>query len=366
MKLNHILILFFLSHVFFSCKETPAPILESVTPVFGPAETLVTFQGMNLENLKTLTFSGQEVNFNTAYNSENALLFRIPTNIPLGEHEVVLTTDGGSVSTNFRMTLEAPEVFDVEPEFASAGEVVTILGKNFYEPMEVYFHDSIAADIIFLAPDSMEVIVPSGIQKGRIVVWANGGRAISPKNFFSVNKILVNDFDGNGLRSETSNWIRSGFIDQASSGDAVQNSNPTPIDNNFLKLSGKDDLNISWVGGLENNSNDIAVFDNFGITNSAGNTLLEMDVHNNGKDKTHVILILLERDGSPNDFTETIPIGDDEWEKISIPLSRFEDLDGFIVDPAKIKTLKIHLIDEEGSGEQLEVNVDNIEFVEIL
>ena len=366
MKFYHILILAILIQCCFSCKETPAPILESISPTFGPAETLVTFKGMNLENIQTLTFSGQEVNFNNAYNSENALLFRIPTNIPLGDHEVVLTTEGGSVFTNFRMTLEAPEIFDVQPEFATAGETVTILGKNFFDPLEVYFHDSVAADIVFSAPDSMEVVVPDGIEKGRLVVWANGGRALSPKNFFSVNKILVNDFDGNGIRSDTENWIRSGFVDQASPSDAVQNANPTPIDGNFLKLTGKDEFDIKWIGGFENNSNDISVFENFGITNSAGNTLLEMDVHTNGNDKTYVTLIFLERDGSINDFTETILIENDEWERISIPLSRFEDLDGFIVDPSKIKTLKIHLIDEEESGEQLELNVDNIEFVEII
>jgi len=212
----------------------------------------------------------------------------------------------------------------------------------------------------------MEVVVPAGIEKGRIVVWANGGRAVSPKNFFSVNSILVNDFDGNGMRSETDNWLLTGFVDQSSMADAVQNSSPDPINNNFLKLSGKDDLDISWVGGTENNSQDVMVFDNFGITGNAANTLLEMDINNNGKKKTKLILILLERDGSPNDFTQTIDIDWNGWDKISIPLNRFEDLDGFIIDPLKIKTLKMHLTDDDPSNPPLEANIDNIEFIEIL
>ncbi len=366
MKFRHIFFLLIFSYLFFSCKDAPAPIIESVDPVFGPAETLVVFEGSNLNDLETLSFSGQVVNFNTAYNSDNALLFRVPANIPLGDHEVVFTTAGGSVSTNFRVTLEAPEIFNVTPEFASSGDIVTITGKNFFDPVTVYFHDSIMADIIYLAPDSMEVVVPQGIEKGRIVVWANGGRALSPINFFSVNSILVNDFDGNGVRAETENWLLTGFVDQTNMTDAVQNSSPEPINNNFLKLTGKDNLNISWVGGAENNSQDVTVFENFGITNSAANTLLEMDINNNGNKKTKLILILNERDGSPNDFTQTIDVDWNDWDRISIPLNRFEDLDGFIIDPAKIKTIKFHLTDDDASNPPLEVNIDNIEFIEIL
>jgi len=366
MKFRHLLFLFIFSYIFFTCKDAPAPVIESVEPVFGPAETLVVFKGTNLNDLETLSFSGQEVNFNNAYNSDNALLFRVPANIPLGDHEVVFTTSGGSSSTNFRVTLEAPEVFNVSPEFASAGDIVTITGKNFFDPVTVYFHDSIMANITYLAPDSMEVVVPQGIEKGRIVVWANGGRALSPTNFFSVNPILVNDFDGNGLRSETSNWLLTGFVDQTNMADAVQSFSPEPINGNYLKLSGKDDLDISWVGGAENNSQDVMVFNDFGITGTAANTLLEMDINNNGKKKTKLILILLERDGSPNDFTQTIEVDWDGWEKISIPINRFEDLGGFVIDPAKIKTIKMHLTDDDTSNPPLEVNIDNIEFIEIL
>lgn len=366
MKVRHILFLLTFSYLFFSCKDAPAPVIESVDPAFGPAETLVVFKGSNLNDLETLSFSGQEVNFNNAYNSDNALLFRVPTNIPLGDHEVVFTTSGGSSSTNFRVTLEAPEVFNVSPEFASSGDIVTITGKNFFDPVTVYFHDSIMADIIYLAPDSMEVVVPQGIEKGRIVVWANGGRALSPTNFFSVNSILVSDFDGNGLRSETTDWKLDNLIDQANMTEAVQNSSPDPISGNFLKLSGKDDLDISWVGGAENVSENVMDFNNFGITATAANTLLEMDINNNGKKKTKLILILLERDGSSNDFTQTIDVDWDGWEKISIPINRFEDFNGFIIDPLKIKKIKMHLTDDDDSNPPLEVNIDNIEFIEIL
>ncbi|MEM1120201.1 MAG: glycan-binding surface protein [Bacteroidota bacterium] len=345
-------------------KEAGQPVIDNIVPTFGPAESLITIEGVNLGNIETVKFSDQIVNFNTAYNAENALLMRVPTNVPLGEHVVTITTEGGSVTTNFRVTLDPPEIFNFLPESAAPGEVVTVRGKNFFEPMTVWFFDSIQAELLTLTPDSLMVVVPEGVQKGRITMFANGGLTRSPIDFFSINPILVNDFDGNGLRSETNNWIFRGSIDQ-NRNTAVQNSVPAPIDGNYLKLSGTDELGISWIGGAENHTWDVEQFQTFGITANANNTLLEMDVHNNGRDNTHVILILLEKDGSPNDFAFQTKLDEDGWQRLSIPLNRFQDLNDFIVDPTKVKTVKIQLIDADNSQEKLEVNVDNIRFVEI-
>ena len=348
-----------------SCgKEAGPPVIEIISPVFGPAESLITIEGVNLANISEIRFSDQVINFNTAYNADHALLFRVPTNVPLGEHVVTITTDGGTVTTDFRVTLDPPEIFNFSPESAAPGETVTVRGKNFFEPMTVWFFDSIEAELITLAPDSLMVIVPEGVEKGRIAMFANGGFTRSPINFFSINPILVNDFDGNGLRSETNNWIFRGSIDQ-NKNTAVQNSIPAPIDGNYLKLSGRDDLGILWIGGAENHTWDVDQFQTFGITADANNTLLEMDVNNNGRTNTHIILVLLENDGSTNDFAFQTELDKEGWQRLSIPLNRFQDLNDFIVDPTKVKTVKIQLIDADNSQETLEVNVDNIRFVEI-
>ena len=345
----------------FGCvKEVPAPMITSVSPGFGPAGALVTFEGMNLANIQEITFSGQIVNFNTAYNSDVALLFRVPNNIPLGEHEVVFRTAGGSASTQFRVTLDPPSIFSINPEFASPGEIVTIKGKNFYEPLEVFFFDSVQAEIVTLFPDSIEVVVPEGIQKGKLTINANGGVATSPVNFFSVNTILVNDFDGNGLRSETNKWGFTGQINQNAL-NAIHDSNPEPIEGNFLKLSGTDDLAINWIGGAQSHFGFPGdAFETFGISTDINNTLLEMDINNNGRTNTHIILILLEENGLTTDFTHEIHVDWDGWDKISVPLNRFSNFEGVLVDPSKVKLIKVHLIDNDDSNTLLEVNVDNI------
>lgn len=350
-----------------SCKKNAeAPVVTSVSPEFGAAEDLITIEGMHLANIETLTFSGQIVNFNTAYNSDQALLYRVGTDVPLGEHTVEITTPGGSVTFPFRVTLEAPEIFNFSVPSADSGESLTIYGKNFFEPLEVLFFDSIAAEIITGGPDSVKVIIPEGIEKGKIVLKANGGRAESPVDFFRTRMIEVNDFDGNGLQANTESWIFIGAIDQTNT-TAVYNENPDPIDGNFMKLSGQTDPTTgTWIGGAENPSFDPDNFYTYGITTGLGNTLLQMDINNNGRTGTNIQLILLERDGLFTDFVADVKVDWEGWERISLPLSRFENLDGVTIDPAKVKTVKIHLVDTDETGEPLEVNVDNIHFLEIL
>jgi len=171
------------------------------------------------------------------------LLLRIPEEVALGDHVVTIETEGGTATTNFKVTLEAPEIYRFEPESADVGQEITIYGENFFEPLEVYFFDSIQANIINLTPDSIRVVVPEGVEKGALTVVANGGLTRSPVQFFSTNTILINDFDGNGLRGETNKWIFVGSVDQ-NANNATQNTNPAPKDGDFLKLTGADDFNI--------------------------------------------------------------------------------------------------------------------------
>jgi hypothetical protein len=349
------------------CNKKPdAPTLTSILPVVGPAGTLVTIEGTNLADITSVTFSGVPVNFNTAFNSDVALLMRISEDIPVGDHVVVVTTEGGSFTTNFKVTLDPPQVYRVAPEYAAVGETVTIYGTNFFPPLEVFFFDSIQAQIVGTMADSIiKVIVPNGVTKGKITVVSNGQDTLSPVPFYTQTPILVNDFDGNGVRAQTNKWIFVGTVDQNAQ-NAVQNISPAPIDNNFLKLTGKDNLNITWIGGAQSNFGFPGdAFDTYGITSTAENTLLQMDMNNNGKNKTYVLFVLQEKNGSANDFTHKIPVNWSGWRKLSIPLSRFSDLNGVGIDPTKVKVIKIHLIDEEDTNNTLEVNVDNLEFLQI-
>jgi len=338
----------FIVLVMFSCGEVEKPALTTYMPLFGPEETLITVEGMHFETVEYINFDENvAANFNPSFGTDNALLFRVPANAILGENTIRIGTEGGEVTFPFRVTLLPPEVNDFNPKSANEGDIVSITGENFFEPLEVLFFDSIPGNILFAAEDSLVVEVPAGVQKGQIKVKANGGDSFTNEVFFSTTDILVNDFDGNGLRASTNMWLFYGNVDQ-NSFNAVHSSDPEPVEGNFLKISGKDPGTV-WVGGTENHSWDTEVFDVFPIESDIDNTFLDVDLNSNGQDKTYLIIVLVERNGSSNDFTQTIQVDWDGWDNVSIPINRFKDIDGFTI----------------ATNQSLEVNVDNLKFVQI-
>ena len=347
-----------------ACQKGEPPVVISFAPEFGSAETLITLKGAHFDDLVELNFNDDiPADFNPSFGTDSALLFRVPLEAPLGDNMVLIKTLSGETSFTFRVTLKPPEVAKFYPKSANTGDVVHILGKNFFEPLEILFFDSIPGKVLFSAEDSISVEVPEGVEKGRIKVKANGGSSFTAESFFTTKDILVSDFDGNGLRAETEKWRFYGNIDQNAS-NAVHNSDPEPINGNFLKISGVDPGSV-WIGGAENHSNDLNTFDNFGIKSNINNTFLEFDVNNNGAKDTHLILVLGERGGSPNDFTETLHLDKDGWRNYRIPLNRFMDINSANVDPAKIRVVKLHLYNELGVTKKLEVNIDNLKFIQI-
>lgn len=361
---NYILALFVLGILLIGCTNAP-PILGEYYPTVGPPETLITVKGSEFIDITKINFNDDvPANFNPSYGSEQAILFRVPLNAPLGDNMIEIETAGGSLQLPFKVTLEAPILTAFYPASAPIGETVTFLGENFFEPLEVLFHDSITAEILFASEDSLVVKVPEGTQKGFIKIKANGGDAETNKNFFATRDILINDFDGNGLHEDVSKWLFYGTINE-NAFNAVHSANPDPFNGSFLKLSGNDASSI-WLGGTEHASFDPTVFDKYDISSDINNTFLEFQANSNGKTNTEITLVMKQREGSFNDFTETIKIDWEGWKNVSLPLNRFTDVDGVTIDPSDIKVVKVHLVNPDQLSDNLEVNIDELKFIEVL
>lgn len=363
MKKNSLFISSFFVIILISCQKQE-PILDSYAPEFGPPETLIIVEGQHFNDIRKINFNNDvPADFNPSYGAEHAILFRVPENAPLGENTIKIETSGGTMNLPFRVTLEAPKLNSFYPDAAPISSNITILGENFFEPIEVLFHDSIPGEIQFLAEDSLIVKVPEGAEKGFITLKADGGKVLTNKVFLPTIDHLISDFDGNGLHADASQWLFYGNINETAS-TAVGNNPAISLDGNYLTLSGKDE-NAIWLGGFEHLSASPDIFNVYDINSDLNNTFLEFDYNNNGRDETVITIILKQRSGSFNDFSTNVTIDEEGWTNVSLPLNRFEDLDGLTIDPQDIKVVKIHLINPENSPEQLEINIDNFKFVEV-
>ena len=362
-----LLIVFLLS----GCEEVDPPELISIEPEMASPETLVVMKGNNLAEIRELLFNGETVPFNTAYNSDVALLFRVPANTTLGEKVLTVRTDGGSFDTRFIVTEDPPVLPRFFPRIANPGDLITLIGENFFEPLEVSFKtgefvnnmwsDSLIADIVFAAEDSLVVRVPEGSSTGLIRLVANGGTTQTNVTFQTFEHKLITDFDGNGLVANDA-YSFDGFTDQQAGAPFIRSSLPAPIDGNFLQVSGTDDLGTIWLGGPKTpGGNSVETFQ---ITTDLNATFLEMDVNSNGRDGTWLLLVLREQDGSSSDFTARVQLNDPGWNKISLPLVRFKDAGGLTIDPQKVNQIKFHIEDRDETGQRIEANIDNVEFAE--
>jgi len=353
------------------CEEVDPPELISLEPEMAPVSTLVVMKGNNLAEIRELLFDGEQVPFNTAYNSDVALLFRVPENTSLGEKVMTVRTDGGSFDTRFTVTEDPPILPRFFPRIANEGDMVTLVGENFFDPLEITFKagefiddmwsDSLLADIVFAAEDSVIVRVPEGAKTGFIRMVANGGTVETNVTFQIFERKLVTDFDGNGLIANDE-YTFDEITDQQAGAPFIRSSLPAPLDGNFLQVSGTDDLGTTWLGGPKSpGGNSVETFE---ITTNVISTFLEMDVNSNGRSGTWLLLVLREKDGSSSDFTARVQLDDAGWNAISLPLVRFKDASGIVVDPQKVNQIKFHIEDRDATGQKIEANIDNVELAE--
>ena len=361
------------------CEEDP-PELISVDPEFGSELQLITVRGANLADITELLFNGQPINFNTAYNSDNALLFRIPEGTPLGMYTVTVRTAGGSFDFPFLVSEPPPTINSFFPRSGDPGDIVTIAGENFFDPpLEVYFRnatvlepgptpvtdlkDSIPAEVVFVneTKDTMQVRVPEGASTGTLTIVANGGQTTSLLRFFTFERQLVTDFDGNGLRPDFESWTKAGNnLDQIGGGRPfLRDDNPAPIDGNFLQLSGRNTGGGNFIGFVRSPTN----LDSFDIeVQQADQAFLEFDVNSGGRANSYLTIIL--REQGSGDFTSTIELDDEEgWQTIRQPMVRFRNSGNFVVTPGAINAVGFALLDEERTGRFVQANIDNVRLV---
>lgn len=129
--------------LFSSCKEesTPNPSVGEITPARGASNTLLTLTGADLRNVRTIVFEKGNVKaeFNPNFNTDEAILFRVPTNAVPGEQNIVLTNQNG---TEFKVpfnVLGFAAITDVSDYNFSKDSQITLTGKNLDDVSKVVF-----------------------------------------------------------------------------------------------------------------------------------------------------------------------------------------------------------------------------------
>jgi len=204
--------------------------------------SMVAIIGQNLQDAQQIWFNDQRAQLVPTYITNTTIFTRIPTEIPgnISNQIKIIFANGDSLLHDFTVDISEPQIYSMVSEYVNAGDIATIRGNYFYEPLMVKFagganQEGVLAEIVSVEDNLVEVTVPEGAQPGPITIISNFGETKSDF-YFRDNRNVIASFDG----TDFSGWW--------SSSDLIVASDPeiSAISNKFLRAN-RELAAYSWL-----------------------------------------------------------------------------------------------------------------------
>ena len=187
---------------------------------------LIAIVGDNLKDAVEVWFNDRQAVLTPTYITDKSILVSVPNPIPkdITNKLKIVFKNGFVLLHDFVVQISAPYVAGMVSEFVNDGDVATIRGDFFYEPLTVTFAGGVAGTIVSVTDLAIQVRVPAGAQPGRITVKTNFGETKS--NFWfrdSRNHFIDSDpYEG---------WWNSSYVvSNPAAGD------PVKISGNYIRF----------------------------------------------------------------------------------------------------------------------------------
>ena len=203
---------------------------------------LIAIIGENLKDAVQVWFNDQQARLTPTYITNTSLLVVVPTQIPITvSNKVKIIFKNGSVLLyDFVVQISKPVVSSMVSEFVNTGDVATIKGNYFYQPLTVKFAGGVNGTNVTVSADAREVkvTVPAGAQPGQITVTTNFGETKSDFWFRDSRNLLITNDPWTG-------WWGQNLV--------VPGTDPLAINGNFTRI--KQNIGAwawtEWIGGKE-------------------------------------------------------------------------------------------------------------------
>lgn len=188
---------------------------------------MIAIIGQNLQNARELWINDRQAALSPTFITRTSIITRVPSEIPtnITNRMKIIFANGDSLLHDFEVDISKPRVSGMLSEYVNAGDIATITGNYFYEPVSVTFTGGVQGDVISVEDDVIEVRVPEGAMPGPITVTTNFGETVS-EFWFRDNRNIIASFDG------TTNGLWHGP-------DNIKSTDPDidPINGKFIRLN---------------------------------------------------------------------------------------------------------------------------------
>jgi len=187
---------------------------------------LIAIVGENLKDAVEVWFNDRQAVLTPTYITDKSILVSVPNPIPtdITNKMKIVFKNGFILYHDFVVQISEPYVASMVSEFVNDGDIATIRGDFFYEPLTVTFTGGVTGTIVSVTPQAVQVRVPAGAQAGRITVKTNFGETKSNFWFRDSRNHFINSDPYEGW------WNASYVVSSPGPGD------PPKISGNYIRF----------------------------------------------------------------------------------------------------------------------------------
>ena len=173
---------------------------------------MIAIVGQNLKGAREIWFNDQQGVLNPSFITNTSIITRVPSNIPtdITNQMKIVFANGETLVHDFVVDISEPVITGMVSEYVNTGDVATILGNYFYNPVKVTFTGGVEGEVVSVSEtaNAIEVRVPEGAEPGPITVTTNFGETVSDF-WFRDNRNVIASFD---IPLESGVWHGPAFV----------------------------------------------------------------------------------------------------------------------------------------------------------
>lgn len=166
---------------------------------------LIAIMGTNLQNAREIWFNDKQSRITPTYISSTTILVSVPSKAPdsIINTLTIVFANGYKLKHPFTVDISKPLLSSMVCEFVNDGDVATIIGNYFYEPLTVTFTGGQTAELVSVEDGVLKFKVPPGVQPGPITVATKFGVTESDFWFRDTRNIFIasDPFEGWNTKS---------------------------------------------------------------------------------------------------------------------------------------------------------------------
>ncbi len=197
-------------------KSSSNPKAEAISPALGAANTVLTLRGSGPGDIHSVVFEKDSVSaeFNPIFNTEGALIFRVPTDAVPGQQDIIFHNGAG---IEFRVpfnVLGLPTITDVSNYNFTTGTELTLTGKNLDDVSKVILSGSTdEATIVSKTATSLVIAMPAtSLYRATLDITNLAGTTATTQEFVSLDNNFKFFTDGYDNGEQDASWGDAGFV----------------------------------------------------------------------------------------------------------------------------------------------------------